>query len=287
MDLVIITGMSGAGRMTALMALEDMGYFCIDNAPMELLEKLVELNQTTHGPSEKMAIGIMSRNSEDVATLKSLLHNLDERNIYYRLIFLDSENSILINRYKENRRPHPFSKQGINSLSDSINMERNLISTLKENAYNIIDTTFYSTKQLKQEIFDIFKNKDFNNLSVYLISFGFKFGTPIDQDMLFDVRCLPNPFYISNLKEKTGLDKPVSDYVLSFPESKTLLHKIEDLIDFTYPLYAKEGRKVLVVCIGCTGGKHRSITMVEETAKHLRKQNIPVIVSHRDKTRHK
>ena len=282
LDFIIVTGMSGSGKSIAMDALEDLGYYCVDNVPPQLLRSFVELNQGGEGHHGKMALGIDTRSHDAFGDFSDALENLKKQNISMKILFLDASDQVLLNRYKENRRKHPLVQRDIKSIQQAISKEREILFDVKQSANFIVDTSKTSAKQLKHQIVEIFSKEGFGSMMVHCISFGFKYGIPLEPDLVFDVRCLPNPYYLPELRHKTGLDKEVKDYVMSFPESVALEEKLFDLIDFMYPLYEKEGRLRLVIAIGCTGGKHRSVTFVEALSKHLEKKNISTVVLHRD-----
>ncbi len=272
MKLVIVTGMSGAGKSSALKMLEDLGYFCMDNLPAPLVEKFAELLTGTlseefpGGEMGKVAIGIDARSG--LEAMEKPLEAMKERGIDYTIIFLDTSDDVLLKRFKETRRAHPLAMDG--RIEDGIANERLKLRYLKKNATYILDTSHMLIRDLKKEINDIFvAEKNYGNLYVNILSFGFKYGIPADADMVLDVRFLPNPFYIEELKNDTGKDKSVHDYVMSFDEANVFLNKLEDMLTFLIPNYVKEGKNQLVIAIGCTGGKHRSVCLAEEIYKRL------------------
>ena len=271
MKLVIVTGMSGAGKSSTLKMMEDLGYFCIDNLPAPLIEKFAELftgplAEVPGGELGKVAIGIDARTG--LMTVKKPLEELKEQGIDYEIFFLDAEDSVLVKRFKETRRAHPLAMEG--RIEDGIEEERKQLKYLRDNATYILDTSHMLIRDLKKEINDIYAaNKNYGNLYVNILSFGFKYGIPADADLVFDVRFLPNPFYIDELKNDTGRDKNVHDYVMSFEEAHTFLKKLQDMILFLIPNYVKEGKNQLVIAVGCTGGKHRSVCLAEELFKGL------------------
>ncbi len=266
MKLVIVTGMSGAGKSSTLKMLEDLGYFCIDNLPAPLIEKFADLftgplSEVPGGELGKVAIGVDARTG--LTTIKKPLESLSARGVSYEIFFLDADDSVLLKRFKETRRAHPLAMEG--RIEDGISAERKQLKYLRNNATYILDTSHMLIRDLKKEINDIFAaNKNYGNLYVNILSFGFKYGIPADADLVFDVRFLPNPFYIEELKNDTGRDKNVHDYVMSFNEAHTFLNKLQDMVLFLIPNYVKEGKNQLVIAIGCTGGKHRSVCLAEE-----------------------
>lgn len=281
MRFVILTGMSGAGKSTALKMLEDMGYFCVDNLPIALIEKFVQL-ASIQSESQKVALGLDIRNGQALEELGTVLDELSSEQIEYEILFLDAEDSVLIKRYKETRRTHPLS--GGARVDEGIFEERRRLKFLREQANYIIDTSHLLTRELRKELGSIFvDNKDYTNLFVHVLSFGFKYGIPGDADLIFDVRFLPNPYYVEDLKRQTGNDAAVQQYVLSEPDAEEFIRKLWDLIKFLIPRYIKEGKNQLIIGVGCTGGKHRSVTMANELYKKLGQiPGIGIKIEHRD-----
>ena len=282
MRLVIVTGMSGAGKTTALKMLEDMGYFCVDNLPIPLLTRFVEMFSDPEEKVKKIALGIDVRGSQDFSGLQEVLDEMDEKKVSYEILFLDAQDDVLIKRYKETRRQHPLSGSG--RVDTGIAREREKIMFLKIRATYILDTSKMLTRELKLELEKIFvKGESFCNLYITVMSFGFKYGIPQDSDLVFDVRFLPNPYYIDELKEKTGNDPEVQDYVMENEKAQVFLDKLTDMVDFLIPNYILEGKNQLVIAIGCTGGKHRSVTLANALYQKLDKQeNYGVRIEHRD-----
>ncbi|MBR4277934.1 MAG: RNase adapter RapZ [Lachnospiraceae bacterium] len=271
MRFVIVTGMSGGGKSTTLKMLEDMGFYCVDNLPVSLLEKFAELIMQPGTELTKVALGLDVRNGQSFMELPKILDRLAEMNISVDVLYLDASEKALIRRYKETRRMHPLSPEG--RVEDGVAKEREMLEKIKPYSKYVIDTTNLLTRELKAQLDEIFvKDKAYNNLMVSVMSFGFKHGIPVDADLVFDVRFLPNPFYIEELKTKTGLDEEVRNYVMQFDEAGIFLDKIVDLLQFLIPNYIKEGKYSLVVAIGCTGGKHRSVTLAGELYDRLEKQ---------------
>ncbi len=281
MNLLIVTGMSGAGKSLAANALEDMGYFCVDNIPPAIIPVLVEFSARGGEGLQKMAIVTDIRGGEMFNEITDVLHKLKENNVDYKILFLDAEDKVLVRRYKENRRKHPLCDKGL-SVSEAVKSERKTLKDIREKADFTLDTSLISVSQLKNQLADIFLSDDNDGLKILCKSFGFKYGSDADADLVFDVRCLPNPYYIEELKEKTGLDESVSDYVMGFSESQEFASKIKDFLDFSVPLYLKEGKSQLIIAFGCTGGKHRSVTFAELTARHLKDKGFDVSTFHRD-----
>lgn len=287
MKLVIVTGMSGAGKSTAMKMMEDMGFFCIDNLPLLLLDKLVDLaSGVQQADMEKVAIGIDVRNRQGLTQVKEILSQLKAKEATYEILFLDAENEVLVKRYKETRRNHPLA--GGERIEQGIERERKKMEFLKDAATYIIDTSQLLTRELKTELEKIFiQNKDFKNLFVTILSFGFKYGIPSDSDIVMDVRFLPNPYYVEGLRAKTGNDKEIQDFVMQFREANEFIDKLEDMVDFLIPNYIAEGKNQLVISIGCTGGKHRSVTLANKLYERLSAspQDYGLKIEHRDITK--
>lgn len=281
MKYVILTGMSGAGKSSVLKFFEDIGYFCVDNLPPSLIPKFIELCDKPSSEIDKVAIGIDIRGRSLFDDLFTCLSEIKNEKHKFDILFLDCSDDVLLKRYKETRRTHPLAK-GERIISGIIK-ERELLNNIRKEADYIIDTSFILARQLKQKINDIFiENKSFDSLMITVLSFGFKYGVPNDADLVFDVRFLPNPFYIDSLKPLTGNDVSVYDYVMKFRESKIFLEKLVDMLDFLIPNYIKEGKNQLVIAIGCTGGKHRSVTLANGLYSKLQELKYSTIISHRD-----
>ncbi|MFO7152425.1 MAG: RNase adapter RapZ [Bacillota bacterium] len=279
MRFVIITGLSGAGRTLALRIFEDHGYFCVDNLPPALIPKFAELCRQTR--KNKIALVMDIRGGDFFDHLFESLKGLKNMGYSYQILFLDASDEVLIKRYKESRRRHPLALE--KRIIDGINLERKKLEPLKATANVIIDTSFKTPAQLKDEIVRRFiKAEKEEGLLINLVSFGFKQGLPLDADLVFDVRFLPNPFYVESLRMLTGNDSKVREYVMNCPESRKFLEKLTDLLEFLIPCYIREGKSQLVIAVGCTGGKHRSVTIVNELASLLREKGHKVIVEHRD-----
>ncbi len=272
MRLVVVTGMSGGGKATAMKMLEDAGYYCVDNLPVPLVPTFGSLLTAPGNEIQKVAVGLDIRSDKTFGDIQKALDELAQLKIGFEILFMDASDATLIKRYKETRRKHPIEVES-GSLEDSIHKERQILATLREKADYVFDTSSLLTRDLKKELDRIFvKSEDYNSLMVSIVSFGFKNGLPPDADLIFDVRFLPNPFYIEELKTKTGMDKEVSDYVLSFPEAGAFLDKLTDMLVFLIPNYVKEGKYRLVIGIGCTGGKHRSVTLANKLYERLKDQ---------------
>ena len=274
--------MSGAGKSTALKMLEDMGYFCVDNLPIALVTKFGEMLTTPDSELNRVALGIDIRSGEALDGLEQHLKELDEKGISYEILFLDAKSDVLVKRYKETRRQHPLG--GIGHVDVGIAKEREKISFLKLRATYILDTSKMLTRELKAELEKIFvEGKDFKNLYVTVMSFGFKYGIPQDADIVLDVRFLPNPYYIEDLKEKTGNDPEVQDYVMNNERAELFVKKLEDLVQFLLPNSIWEGKNQLVIAIGCTGGKHRSVTLANKLYEFVsRDEHYGARIEHRD-----
>ena len=263
MRFVVVTGMSGSGKRTAMKMLEDVGFYCVDNLPVPLIEKFVELIATPNSEISKVALGLDVRADQPFGDAQRILDKLKENGYLFEILFMEASDAVLLKRYKETRRMHPLSPDG--RVEEGVHKERDILQEIKHKADYVIDTSNLLTRELKEEIDHIFvRNEEYNPLMVSIVSFGFKNGIPADVDLVFDVRFLPNPFYIDELKHKTGNDKEVQDYVMSFPEASMFLNKLMDMLDFLIPNYVKEGKHQLVIGIGCTGGKHRSVTLANE-----------------------
>ncbi len=284
MRFVIVTGMSGGGKNTVMRMLEDVGYFCVDNLPVPLIEKLMGLLMTPNNEVSKAALGLDIRADQAFVDVMKILDMLRQNGYVFEILFMDASDATLVKRYKESRRMHPLCMQGDSRIEDGIHRERGILAQIKKQADYVIDTSKLLTRELKEEIDRIFvRNEEYNNLIINIVSFGFKNGIPTDADLVFDVRFLPNPFYIDELKYLTGNDKGVQDFVMGFAEAGQFLNRLEDMLLFLIPNYIKEGKYQLVVGIGCTGGKHRSVTLANGLYDRLRnKGNYGLTISHRD-----
>jgi len=279
---VIVTGMSGAGKTSVLKFLEDINFFCVDNIPPALLPKFAELCYEQEGEIERVAMGIDIRGGKLFNDLFEVLSDLQHKGYEYEILFLDASDDVLIKRYKETRRTHPLAGSG--RVENGIREERRRLKHLKEHADYILDSSQLLTRELKAELDKIFvKNLGFKNLMITVLSFGFKYGIPSDSDLVFDVRFLPNPYYIDELRPLSGNDKPVSDYVMNCEASRIFLDKLADMVSFLIPNYILEGKNQLVVSIGCTGGKHRSVTLANALYQRLEQsEEYGVRIEHRD-----
>lgn len=280
MKTVIITGLSGAGKSLAAEVLEDLGFFCIDNLPPELIMKFADLILQTGGRLEKSAM-VCDVRSGDVDCLEAALNELKRSGISFDVLYLGASDDVLVKRYKETRRQHPLAKGG--RITDGIQKEKMLFEKIRKTATYDVDTSMLSAPQLKEYLSRLFSGgMSGEKMVVNIISFGYKYGIPLDSDLVFDVRFLPNPYYIPELKYHTGLDKDVFDYVTGFDETKCFLNKLYDLVEYLIPLYIEEGKAQLVISVGCTGGHHRSVTVAEALSRTLKDNGHSVFVSHRD-----
>lgn len=281
MRFVIVTGLSGAGKSQAIRCLEDLGFFCVDNLPPALLPKFADLCYQTEGKRDSVALVIDIRGGRFFDDLFESLNLLKMQNYKYEILFLDASDDVLIKRFKESRRSHPLALDG--RILDGVNEERIKLAEVKSKSDNIIDTSNLTPRELKEEIIHIFvEGKKFEGLIISVVSFGFKYGIPLDSDLVFDVRFLPNPYYVEVLKKQSGKDEPVKEYVLRWSEAKQFLHKVIDMAEFLIPYYIKEGKTHLVISVGCTGGRHRSVVISNEIHELLKKNGHRVIVDHRD-----
>ena len=282
MRFVVVTGMSGGGKSTTLRMLEDAGFYCVDNLPVPLIEKFVELIATPGGEVSKVALGLDVRADQAFADIQKILEKLKENGYVFEILFMEASDRTLLRRYKETRRMHPLSQGG--RIEDGIKKERDILNDIKVKSDYVIDTSNLLTRELKEELDRIFvQNEEYNSLMITILSFGFKHGIPADADLVFVVRFLPNPFYIDELKYKTGNDKEVQDYVMGFPEAHTFIDKLADMAEFLIPNYIKEGKYQLVIGIGCTGGKHRSVTLANRLYERMKNSgSYGVKIAHRD-----
>lgn len=269
MSLLIVTGMSGAGKSQAANALEDIGYYCVDNIPPSIIPVFVDLAKHNNSAMRNLAIITDVRGGELFSDVYRILGEIKEQISDYKILFLDAADDVLVRRYKENRRKHPLCDNSNMSVAAAVKKERKILEKLRFKADYIVDTSYLSVAQLKVRLSDVFFGNDNNGFSIQCMSFGFKYGPATEADLMIDVRCLPNPFYVPELKNRTGLEKKVQDYVLCGEESKDYAEKLLEFIDCSIPLYEKEGKTQLVIAFGCTGGKHRSVTFAELIKDHL------------------
>ena len=284
MEFVIITGMSGAGKTSALRVLEDIGYYCVDNIPASLLSMLYSLCCKSEDESmRRVAVVVDVKKKKKYNLMNVGIEQFKLAHNEVKILFFDAQTDTIVTRYKETRRRHPLTdrlKDGL--VTDAVEFERALLVPVKNLSDYKIDTTYMTNKQLRERVMSLFMDDTSQSITLTFMSFGFKFGIPLEADMIIDVRCLPNPFYIPELKELTGLDKAVRDYVLGSPETQEFVQRTLSMLDFSVPLYLKEGKSELVVGVGCTGGKHRSITVARELEHHFLKLGYRCIIQHRD-----
>lgn len=282
MKFIILTGMSGAGKSTALKMMEDIGYFCVDNLPIALIEKFAELADLQDAELQKVAVGVDIRSGQSLDELQDVLDRLKQKGERFDILYLDSADEVLVKRYKETRRTHPLA--GNERVDKGIQKERQRLEFLRKQASYIVDTSNMLTRELKAELEKIFvNNQDYKNLFITIVSFGFKYGIPTDCDLVFDVRFLPNPYYVEGLRAKTGNDREIKEYVMQFPEAWQFLHKLEDMVKFLIPNYIVEGKTQLVIGVGCTGGKHRSVTLANALYERLSdREGYGIKIEHRD-----
>ena len=282
MNLVIVTGLSGAGKSQAANAREDMGYYCVDNIPPAIIPAFVDLSKRESEGFSKLAVVTDIRGGSMFADIEKVLVRLKDMGIEYKILFLDASDDVLIRRYKENRRKHPLCDAEGLSLSDAVKSEREKLTRIRSMADFDIDTSLLSSAQLKTILTETFLKSAEGGLRILCKSFGFKYGIDTDADNIFDVRCLPNPYYVDELKYKTGLDAEVSGYVMNSADSEKFRDTVFGFADFSVPLYIKEGKSELVFSFGCTGGRHRSVTFAELLCRHLKEQGYNASVIHRD-----
>lgn len=286
MEFIIITGLSGAGKSVAMKNMEDIGYYCVDNLPPMLVSTFYELcEKSTDQRMKKIAVVTDIRAGDVFDDLFASLDKLSAAHKKYKILFLDARDDVILRRFKETRRKHPLSENAV-STEDAVTLERELLMPVKSRADYVIDTSLLSPTQLKERITSLFLGNISLGLTVNCMSFGFKYGLPAEADLVFDVRCLPNPFYIPELKEHTGLEACVFDYVMQFEQSKGYAERMISLVDYTLPLYLTEGKSQLVIAVGCTGGKHRSVTLTRVLYNHILETGQRTIVHHRDINKH-
>ena len=282
MEFLIATGLSGAGKSRAVDALEDIGFYCVDNIPPKLIPTFYDLCAKAGDTFSRVAVVTDIRGGDMFSSLFETLDDLKNEDKHYRILFLDANDYVLINRFKETRRKHPLAENNLGSLEQAVKLEREILRPVREKVDYIIDTSFLSPAQLKERISNLFLGDSSQALMVHCVSFGFKYGIPTEADLVFDVRCLPNPFYIEELKHLTGLDEPVYSYVMKWEQTKGVVQRLISLIDYMLPLYCDEGKSQLVIAIGCTGGKHRSVALAQLLYDHLLENGHRTSVNHRD-----
>ena len=286
MQFVIITGLSGSGKSSAVNILEDIGYYCIDNMPPELITKFADICSQSDGKIEKVAFVVDIRGGDLFLKLSDTITQLKAAHVNLKILFLDSADDVIVRRYKETRRKHPLDEVSYGNIRKAIETEREILVPVKAKADYYIDTSSTSLAEFKERMYSMFLESGQDYMRIDVRSFGFKFGAFSEGDLIFDVRCLPNPYYIPELRDKTGLSAEVSGYVMKFDEAKQLYSKLTELVDFLIPLYEREGKSQLVIAFGCTGGKHRSVTFAEALAGHLKNSGRKVRISHRDIDKH-
>ncbi|EFB76657.1 RNase adapter RapZ [Subdoligranulum variabile] len=285
MNFLIVTGLSGAGKSMAVNALEDIGFFCIDNIPIALLPRIVDFALQGENQLSRVAVVMDVRGVRNSEQLEQALADLDAKKIDYEILFLDANSQTIQRRYKETRRQHPISVTDHVSIEEAIERERRLLQPLRSRAKYVIDTSLLSAAQNKERVCSLFLDKGKCPMALTVVSFGFKYGLPQEADLVLDVRCLPNPFYVPELKNLTGMDQAVVDYVMAAPESQELLRRYESMLEYALPLYVKEGKSQLMIAVGCTGGKHRSITFARKIGEFCEKLGYEPSVQHRDAKR--
>ncbi len=282
MRFLIVTGQSGAGKSRTASTLEDLGYYCVDNLPPELIQQFAEICLATTGRFERVALVSDVRAGQNFDGLLNSLDALDAMGCEYSIVFVEAELDTIIKRYKETRRSHPLSRDGT-PLAEAVHREKQLLSRVRERADFIIDTTSLTTARLRSELIRLFEgDQPQRAMVVNIVSFGFKYGLPVDADLVFDVRFLPNPYYIADLRPKSGLTPEVRDFVFSYQQTRDYFSKLEDLLAFSLPLYFEEGKTSLVIAVGCTGGRHRSVAIAKEMGEYVAKRGYPTVVNHRE-----
>jgi UPF0042 nucleotide-binding protein len=277
---VVVTGLSGSGKSTALRVLEDLGFYCVDNLPVALLARFVELWESSREEVHRVALGIDARERLFLGGFESAFDEIRRAGVRLEVIYLEASDEVLVRRFSETRRPHPAAVGG--TVEDGIRRERDALRELREVADRIVDTSAFTVHELRAALREMLERSDAPSLTVSLVSFGYKYGLPTDADLAFDCRFLPNPFFVEELRPKTGLDQAVADYVLKRDDTQALLQHLRALLDFALPRYQHEGKSYLTIAIGCTGGRHRSVTLVEELRRQLEATGIRVLVRHRD-----
>ncbi|MBI5904096.1 MAG: RNase adapter RapZ [Deltaproteobacteria bacterium] len=282
-DIVILTGLSGAGKSTAIKSFEDLGYYCVDNLPPVLLPRIVEVVSEARGEGARVALGVDIRGKEFLPDLARVVDELRGGNSDVHMLFLDAADEALLRRFSETRRLHPLATRG--GAKEAIRRERRILSPLRDMADAVIDTSQFTVHQLREAVVRRFGREGAGGLQVSVVSFGYRYGLPGEADMVVDVRFLPNPFFVPSLKRHTGLDRKVRDYVLSAKTARSFLRRLSDMLHFLLPLYRKEGKAYFTIGVGCTGGRHRSVAVAEEIARILGKEDGPVLLAHRDLSR--
>lgn len=286
MEFVVVTGLSGAGKTQAMHAMEDIGFFCVDNLPPALIPVFYDLCVKSEDIMGRVAVVTDTRGGELFKSFFTAMEALKHDKKPYKILFLDASDNVLVRRFKETRRKHPLSDDLNGSLEQAVKLEREMLKPMRESSDYVIDTSLVSPAQLRSRIAQLFLNSAEDSLAVHCISFGFKYGVPMESDLVFDVRFLPNPFYDENLRPLTGLDAPVRDYVMEKEETKGFVARFTDMVDYLLPLYAKEGKSQLVIAVGCTGGHHRSVALAQYMHDHLVQKGVRASVTHRDMQKH-
>ena len=285
MEFLIITGLSGAGKSRAADVLEDLDYYCVDNMPVALIPRFAELCMDAHGRYERVALVTDVREREGFGELPGILEDLAAMDCTVRILYMDADTRTLVRRYKESRRPHPLAGPGV-SIEEAIRKEQELLAPIKERADFVVNSANLTPGMLQNRLFGLFAGDGKKReIEVTVMSFGYKHGIPLDADLVFDVRFLPNPFYVEELRPLCGLDRPVSDFVFSYQQTRIFMQRVEELIDFLLPYYMEEGKLGLTVAIGCTGGRHRSVAIAAELNKYLNVKGIGAVSVHRDMER--
>ena len=284
MQFLIVTGQSGAGKSRTASILEDLGYYCVDNLPPELMQQFAEVCLATTGRFERVALVSDIRAGQTFDGLLAGLDSLNAMGCRYSIVYIEAEESTIIKRYKETRRSHPLAKNGV-LLAEAVKLEKQLLKPVRERADFIINTTSLSTARLRSELIGLFEDQPQRAMVVNVTSFGFKYGIPVDADLVFDVRFLPNPYYIAELKPKSGLNPDVRDFIFSYQQTQDFLAKLEDLLAITLPMYFDEGKTSLEIAVGCTGGRHRSVAVAKEVGEFCSKRGYATVISHRDMNR--
>ena len=282
MNFLIVTGPSGAGKSMAVNALEDIGFFCIDNIPVALLPRIVDFALQGENQLNRVAVVMDVRGVRSIEKLQEALADLDEKKIDYDILFLDANDAAIQRRYKETRRQHPLAAAEKIPITEAIARERRLLQPLRDKAKYVIDTSLLSAVQNRERVCSLFLDKGESPMELMVVSFGFKYGLPQEADLVLDVRCLPNPFYVPELKHKTGLDQEVVDFVMNHPEAKQLLDRYEQFLQVALPLYVKEGKSQLTIAVGCTGGQHRSVAVAKALTDYLAARDANVRLRNRD-----
>jgi len=283
LQLVVVTGLSGSGKSTAIHVLEDLGFYCIDNLPVALIPRVVELWEGSQEEVRRVALGIDVRERHFLDQVPTVFSELRTRGVSLEVLYLEASDDVLIRRFSETRRPHPAAEGG--ALADGIRREREKLRALREASDKIVDTSALTVHELRATLRDLIERTDAGTMTVALVSFGYKYGIPIDADLVFDCRFLPNPFFVEELRHRIGTDPAVADYVLRRDETQEFLRHVSGLLDFTLPRYQREGKSYLTIAVGCTGGRHRSIVLVEELNRLLVERGYRILVRHRDTER--